>query len=116
MRLMLLALVTTFGYAHAADWHMLPNSASRAVPQARIAPEATGVPQIINGVPMGARTAPGTPAPTRPAPTETTRRRARSLHRRPAGGGGSASLRRRPSLRRQSRYRSLLDEAARAFC
>jgi hypothetical protein len=50
-RLLLLALVTTFGYADAADCHMLPNSAVRAVPQAQNAHEMPGIPQIINGVP-----------------------------------------------------------------
>jgi len=50
MRL-LLVLVTTLGSAHAADWHMLPDPASRAVPQAQASPESTAVPQIINGVP-----------------------------------------------------------------
>lgn len=54
MRLPLLVLVTTLGYAHAADWHMLPDPAVRAVPQARSAPEETAVPQIINGVPTTA--------------------------------------------------------------
>jgi len=49
MRLLLLALVTTVGYAHADDRHMLPDSAMRAVEAQRTA-EATGVPQIINGV------------------------------------------------------------------
>src|SRR5262245_25342254 len=54
MRLPLLALIITFGYAHAADWHMLPDSAAHAVPQARTAPATTGIPQIINGIPTGA--------------------------------------------------------------
>lgn len=50
---LLLALVTTLGYAHAADWQMLPAPAARAV-QAQSAPEATAVPRIINGVPTTA--------------------------------------------------------------
>ena len=52
MRLLLLALVATVGHAHAAEWHMLPDFAARAVPPARTVPsEAAGVPQIINGIP-----------------------------------------------------------------
>jgi transmembrane serine protease 9 len=50
MRLLLLALVTTVGYAHADDWRTPKDSAMYAV-QAQSTPEATGVPQIINGVP-----------------------------------------------------------------
>lgn len=53
-RLLLFVLVTTVGYAHAADWRMLPDQAERAVPQARSAAEATAVPRIINGVPTSA--------------------------------------------------------------
>src|SRR5262249_58453045 len=52
MRLLLLlsALLTTIGSAHAADWHVLPDTARRAGAQTRNAPEATAVPRIINGV------------------------------------------------------------------
>lgn len=50
MRLMLLALVATFGHAFAADWQMLPGStAATAVPQAQRSEQA-GVPRIINGI------------------------------------------------------------------
>jgi hypothetical protein len=67
MRLLLLALVTTVGYAHADDWHMPPESAMRAV-QAQSSPEATGVPQIINGVPTaGIPQSPGSPSRIQPA-------------------------------------------------
>jgi Trypsin len=50
MRLLLSVFLTTLGCAHAADWHVPPDTAIRAVPQTRSAPEATAVPQIINGV------------------------------------------------------------------
>jgi hypothetical protein len=54
MRLTLLALFATFDFAHAGDWHMLPSSTARAVPQVHTAnPEVAGVPQIINGIPTG---------------------------------------------------------------
>lgn len=52
MRLMLLALVATFGQAFAADWQMLPGSTATAVPQAQRSEEA-GVPRIINGIVTG---------------------------------------------------------------
>src|SRR5262245_34557091 len=50
IRLMLFALVATFGQAFAAGWQMLLGST--AVPQARRS-EDTGVPRIINGVVTG---------------------------------------------------------------
>jgi len=54
MRLLVLALVAMLGSAHAAEWHMLPDFAERAIPQARTDTSVTtGVPQIINGVPTG---------------------------------------------------------------
>jgi len=53
MRFTLLALLATFGFAHAGDWQMLPSPMARAVPQAHGAAPEAGVPQIINGIPTG---------------------------------------------------------------
>jgi hypothetical protein len=54
MRLLSLILVTALGSAHAADWEWIPDVVERAVPLTRSAPEAAGVPWIINGVPTSA--------------------------------------------------------------
>jgi len=49
-RLILLALIGTFGNAHAADWRPLPIPAVNAL-RARHASEGAGVPRVINGTP-----------------------------------------------------------------
>src|SRR5262245_59279786 len=49
IRLMLVALVATFGQALATDWQMLPGSTATAGPQVQRSEDA-GVSRIINGI------------------------------------------------------------------